>query len=656
MMRIWGICLLLASVQALPTKHLNHNATEEQEQEQELEEETSHWNGDINLQYIQRIESYMQPEQDACHDFHAYACGNWKSVHGNVSTMSLSGSHIDQRYVHLFERLLREPQASEHRLPMFPKLLRYYQSCLALDKPRLRHYLDHLPPRSTDHWMELLAILGRYGHHEHYIRITVAHHNASRHIIFMQAHVHELKMTLTPNIYFALRRHLDGDLPSLPDLRQQFKQLDATLYRLSQSESINSEEENFKTYTLNQLQQELPGLNWTHALQLKFNATYDGQHQVQVDELPQLRQLIDFLNQADARLLRLYSLSRFLQYLLQLPHNPLNNLVNNRAPSSVECVQHMRKTLYLGMNYAYEHIYYAKQRATDERIIFRVFEELKAQFSKQLRLNEFGLDANLLSALQQKVSGMAINIGNMPHNASEQFFREREQLWQATGDFYLNHFKSLLEYNAHQAEMERTTNATLKQLFYSFSYHGPSMQDNIDATPYFYCVSNIIIMPYAYVQLPFYHAQFWPALLYGDLGNTLGHEMLHTLDSFFVDFDAQGVQRDYGDQLRRYRQYVAGIECLNSTANITLNERTADFSGTRLALHTYLQTPMQRRQHGRLYFLQFAQFFCGQEADESHDEGSVRLNYTLSQMPEFAEVFNCTQGTPMNPVERCRFW
>ncbi|KAL7739098.1 hypothetical protein ACLKA6_013713 [Drosophila palustris] len=651
MKRLWGICLLLASVQGLPTNQLNQSCRHSGEE--------SPCSRDLNLQYIQRMESHMRPELDACQDFHGYACGNWRSVYGaGVSAMSLSGSHIDQRYVDLFERLLREPNALEHRLPMFPKLLRYYESCRALDKPRLRRYLSHLPVPATNHWLELMAILGRYGCHEHYLKIEVIQHNATQHMVVIQAHEFNLRLNLSRTIYGSLRRYMNNKLPSLSQLRIQFRQLEETLERLSRPKNINSDEETLTVYTVEQLQRDLPALNWTYALELRLNGTYEASHQLLVDELPRLRQLIEHLDQTDARLLQLYSLSRFLQHLTQLPHNPVTSRTNSNSDSNsaVSCVQHMRKTLYLPMNYAYETTYYAKQRAADERVIFGVFEELKSQLAQLIKENGLRLDANLVEAFQQKVQGLRLNVGNMPQNATDQFYADCEQHWQVGNDFYRNHLESLLHYYGHLAELERTANATKRQLSYSFNHHGPTLLDNIDATPYFYCLSSIIIMPYAYVQLPFFHAQFWPALLYGDLANTLGHEMLHAFDTYFVDYDAQGVLRNYSDQLRLNSRYVAGVNCLNDTDVIMLNERTADISGTRLALKTYMQHPAERRHNGHMYFLQFAQFFCGEEADIYHDTGSKRLNYALAQMPEFAEVFNCRPGTPMNPVERCRYW
>ncbi|EDW12103.1 endothelin-converting enzyme 2 [Drosophila mojavensis] len=662
MRHLWGLCLLLLlllvsqgqDVKALPTAHLNQScritaaetATEPACSTQ------------LNLRHIQLLKRYMRPELDACQDFYAYACGNWRSVHKmGESAMSLSGARIDQRYVELFERLLHVPRSTEHSLPLYEKLLRYYHSCRALGKPRLRRYLEQLPHIGGNHWADLLAVLGRYGYHEHYVKIEVSQHNASQHMIVVMPHNYYLNLSLSGSIYNALRRHTHGQLPSLKQLSEQFKQLEQTLQEMAQPPNGSSDEETVSTYTLEQLQQELPELNWTHVLHLQLGAIYPGSYQLLADDLPALRQLISYLNRADARLLQLYSWARVLQHLMQLPHNPLSNPQPSfSAGSAISCVQHMRKTLYLAMNFAYERNYYGKQRQADEHVIFGVFAELKQQFAQQLRLNVLGLNATLLDALLDKVQGLRINVGNLPRNVSDQFYEECVQHWRVGNDFYENHLNSLLHYYDHLAELERTEDAAMRQVWFSFNHHGPELLDNIDATPYFYCLGSIIIMPYAYMQLPLYESQFWPALLYGDLANTLGHEMLHSIDTYFVDYDAQGVMRDYSDQLVLNKNYLKAVNCLNDSEQVMLNERIADISGTRLALNTYMKDPLERRHNGRLYFVQFAQFFCGEEADIYHDTGSKRLNYALAQMPEFAEVFNCAPGTPMNPVSRCSFW
>ncbi|ALC39057.1 CG9505 [Drosophila busckii] len=588
----------------------------------------------------------MRPEADACENFHDYACGNWHKQHGgNVSQMSLSGARIEQRYVQLFEQLLQVPQTEL----IYEKLLRYYNSCRTLGKQNLKRYLQRLPATESNHWLELLALMGRYGYRGHYVQLSVSQQNATHHMLLLQLHNYNLSLKLSRRIYDVLSRmSRHHKLPSQAQLAQQFAQLEQRLSNVSNV--TDNDTDTLNTMSLAELQQQVPIVNWTQALHWQFGTWYAPEHQLVVDNVTALHELIDVLNNANPRLLQLYSRARFLQYLLQLPHNPLGE------HSAESCVRHMRKTLYLAMNYAYEQSYYAKQRPDDEQIIFAVFEQLKAQFSLQLQRNEFGLSDELLAALQQKVRGVRLNVGNMPPQATAAFYQECIEHWQVGDNFYDNHLHSLQHYYSHLAELERSVNETERQLWYSFNHHAPDLLDNIDATPYFYCLGSIIIMPYAYVQLPFYHAQFWPALLYGDLANTLGHEMLHAFDTYFVDYDAQGVMRNYSDQLNQHAEYVQRVSCLNDSQVIMLNERVADISGTRLALQTYMQQPLNRRHNGRLYFLQFAQFFCGEEADMFHDTGSKRLNYALAQMQEFAEAFDCAPGSAMNPPQRCSFW
>ncbi|XP_068150376.1 endothelin-converting enzyme-like 1 [Drosophila tropicalis] len=646
MPRLWAFCLLLASAKAMPRSAQVNRTCPYQEE----------CDASINLRHIEKLEGYVNMEVDPCEDFHGYACGNWNNIHGQQdSAMSLSGDHINQQYENLFENLLRNRAAEEHGMPIYPNLVKYYHSCKVVNKPRLRRYLELLPAPTSSHWLDLVALLGRYGYHEHFVKIEVSQHNASHHMILIQPHNYNLNWNFTMHIYKVLRRHLQNEehLLHFQDLREKFLELEQNLLRLAKPAV---EADNLKVYTLEGLQREIPEVNWARTLGKQMGRLIHQDHQLLIDELPAIRNVINYLNEADGNLLKLYSLARFLNYLTQLPHNPLEKSEVSSSSRSSVCVRHMRKALYLAMNYAYETSFYHKQRSADDLVIHKVFEELKAEFTNTLNRNEFGLNPTLLSALKAKVEGVRLNVGNMPRNVPDDFYLDFDQSWIVGRDFYENHLHSLLHFNAHLSHLETMRNGLEKHIWYSFNYHGPELMDNIDATPYFYCLSSIIIIPYAYVQLPFYHYQFWPALLYGDLANTLGHEMLHAFDTYFVDYDAQGNMRDYSDELLLNPLYNASVHCLNDSSVESLNERTSDISGSRLALQTYMKDPQQRLANGRLYFLQFAQFFCGEKGDIFHDVGSKRLNYALAQMPEFVEVFHCEPGQAMNPTERCSFW
>lgn len=67
----------------------------------------------------------------------------------------------------------------------------------------------------------------------------------------------------------------------------------------------------------------------------------------------------------------------------------------------------------------------------------------------------------------------------------------------------------------------------------------------------------------------------------------------------------------------------------------------------------------------QLFFLNFAQVWCGSMRPEAtrnklktavHSPGKFRVIGTLSNSKDFAEVFNCPPGSPMNPVSKCSVW
>lgn len=61
----------------------------------------------------------------------------------------------------------------------------------------------------------------------------------------------------------------------------------------------------------------------------------------------------------------------------------------------------------------------------------------------------------------------------------------------------------------------------------------------------------------------------------------------------------------------------------------------------------------------------FLQVWCSTGTDETtalqmekdtHSPSKFRVAGTLSNMPEFSEVFQCKTGTKMNPAKKCAVW
>ncbi|KAH7712060.1 endothelin-converting enzyme, partial [Aphelenchoides avenae] len=67
----------------------------------------------------------------------------------------------------------------------------------------------------------------------------------------------------------------------------------------------------------------------------------------------------------------------------------------------------------------------------------------------------------------------------------------------------------------------------------------------------------------------------------------------------------------------------------------------------------------------QLFFMSYGQFWCSNSRPEAarvnlmtddHSPTKFRVNGVVMNSPEFAAAFNCPQGSPMNPQNKCIVW
>uniref|UniRef100_A0A1I8N7R3 Peptidase family M13 n=1 Tax=Musca domestica TaxID=7370 RepID=A0A1I8N7R3_MUSDO len=623
----------------------------------------------VNIQHLQHMATHMNRAIDPCENFHEYACGQWKMQHEEHTTMAVGERLLTERYEEIFARAKPNPLRGDR---VYEKLQLYYDVCRESEreeKASWRHYVGALRAmgylhfrHNESHWLGTLRDLNLFSNMRIFLFGHVERQNYSQFMLNLYPHDVDERVQLTQEIH-DIFRHYNYTQKTLEDLRGQFENLEMDLENILRPSCANAIRDEDGECDLSQelswqeLLQRNSSINWQLLLS---GFSLEPEDVVTANDFESMEKIKNYLDASSPRLLFLYSLTRFLNYLQNHPHN-----IVGKGGQPPACLRHMRKIFPLTMNYVYDRIFYnPERRSLSDPIITTIFEELKSEFSLSLDRNAMQLSAESIQYLKAKLKTLQLNIGNLPKNVSHEFYREfvgdlninREQ------SFYWNHLEALRHFFRRHRRL--ASPSKFSPVWYSFNLHMPDFWDNLDTTAYYFSRANYIVLPFAYLQLPFYDHRFWPSLLYGDLANTLGHELIHAFDTKFLFYDHAGnYNEDLAMDIINNANFQSNRQCLEREPTEFLSERIADISGTRLALRTFIKNPEFLKHNGKLFFLQFAQFFCGSadrqafaQLDSVHDPDSVRLNYTLAHIPEFAEVFECPLGSPMNPIEKCKLW
>jgi putative endopeptidase len=200
-------------------------------------------------------------------------------------------------------------------------------------------------------------------------------------------------------------------------------------------------------------------------------------------------------------------------------------------------------------------------------------------------------------------------------------------------------------------------------------------------------LQNEIVFPAGILQPPFFNPDADDAINYGSIGAVIGHEITHGFDDVGAKFDPAGNLKDWWKP-EDLKNFEARSECivkqfdafevepgLHMTGKLVSGESIADLGGLTVAYHALEKsmegkprpanidgfTPEQR------FFLGWAQVWASkytpeaarrQTTDDPHPLSRFRVNGPLSNMPEFAEAFQCKVGDAMvrPKEERCQIW
>ncbi|KAH9418201.1 hypothetical protein DERP_010755 [Dermatophagoides pteronyssinus] len=211
--------------------------------------------------------------------------------------------------------------------------------------------------------------------------------------------------------------------------------------------------------------------------------------------------------------------------------------------------------------------------------------------------------------------------------------------------------------------------------------------------------ANTITIPAALLTPPFYDSTLPLSMNYGAIGSIIGHELTHSLDNDGLRFDHNGnyhLKALYDENIwlsdDMLHSFNKQSECLveqysniqepwtglKLDGNNTLGENIADNGGLRQAFYAFRNQTYQHPQQAnqiladlddfdpeQLFFLANAQIWCTKYRRQSlssiidydpHVPARYRVNIPASNLPEFADAFDCPSGSPMNPNRKCILW
>ncbi|KAI4815394.1 hypothetical protein KUCAC02_005540 [Chaenocephalus aceratus] len=191
------------------------------------------------------------------------------------------------------------------------------------------------------------------------------------------------------------------------------------------------------------------------------------------------------------------------------------------------------------------------------------------------------------------------------------------------------------------------------------------------------------------LQPPFFSKGQAKSLNYGGIGMVIGHEITHGFDDNGRNYDKDGDLKDWWtpdstqkflDQskciVNQYGNFSWDLaNGLHLNGNNTLGENIADNGGIRQAYQAYKNYVKEHGEepslpgiglsHDQLFFLNFAQVWCGTHRPEQavnsikvnvHSPGKFRVLGSLQNFPEFAKAFKCNKNSYMVPDNICRVW
>lgn len=293
---------------------------------------------------------------------------------------------------------------------------------------------------------------------------------------------------------------------------------------------------------------------------------------------------------------------------------------------------------------------------------------LKLAMADRIRANDWMSPATKQAALE-KLSKMRVMVGypdkwrdySSLHFSANDLYGNVKQATKLNADYDMSHLDKPVDFGRWDMTPQ-TVNA----------YNG--------------FPKNVIVFPAAYLQPPKFDPNADPAVNYGAIGATIGHEISHGFDDQGRKVDASGKLRDWWTaadnerfqaEAKKFGAQYAALEILpglHINPELTMGENIADFAGLNIAYDAYHRSlggkpaPVIDGLTGdQRFFLAYAQAFRSKwrpdlireiVSSDPHSPDRARVLVPPANMDAWYQAFDVQPGQKMYraPADRVHIW
>ncbi|XP_008300545.1 endothelin-converting enzyme-like 1 isoform X2 [Stegastes partitus] len=437
----------------------------------------------------------------------------------------------------------------------------------------------------------------------------------------------------------------------------------------------------YNRITLRQLQRIAPSLHWKRLLDRIFNDSFLEDEEIVVLATDYIQKVSDIIKTTSKRVLHNYMLWRIVAALSEHLTTAFRSTIHefSREIDGTEqqlelgrlCLTQANKHfgMALGALFVQQH-FSSQSKAKVQELV----EDIK--HSLDLRLHELDwMDEATKDAARAKLKHMMVMTG-YPDFLLKPELIDQEYGFDVDEKTYFKNILNSIKFNIKLSvkkiheEVDKTAWLLPPQALNA--YYLPN--------------KNQMVFPAGILQPTLYNPEFPQSLNYGGIGAIIGHELTHGYDDWGGQYDRHGNLKQWWTE-ESYRKFQRKAECIvklydnftvyNQKVNgrLTLGENIADMGGLKLSYYAYQKwvrehgperpLPGLKYTHEQLLFIAFAQNWCMKRRSQSiylqlltdkHAPEHYRVIGSVSQFDEFARVFHCPKGSPMNPVDKCSVW